>query len=217
MKKLFVSLFLGLFVVGCAKTERVVVQGKDGVDGKDGVSCVASDEIVDGKKIGARVTCGNTFALILNGTDGVDGKDAISISGSVATTSECATGGYVLTVGTNKYTVCNGLVGATGPQGSKGDTGATGPKGDKGEAGAGVTPILLCNKEYGLKVGNQVYAVFHQEMCATGPCGANPDAKYSNTYLALLAPRSYVTTDGTNCSFTVNNDGTVNKIIWKSF
>lgn len=213
MKKVLMSLVVGLVLVGCAKTERVVVQGTDGKDGKDGISCVASDEIVDGLKIGARVTCGDTFALVLNGKDGEAGQDAVSISGSVASATQCSTGGYVLTIGSTAYTVCNGAAGFTGEQGP------VGPQGDQGPVGtSGVTSVLLCNNEYAFKVGNQLYAVFHQEMCEGGkkgdeaPCtSTNPNSKYSNTYLALLNPGPYVTTDGTNCSFTVNSNGTVTK------
>lgn len=226
MTKYIGALTLSLILSACGQNHQTdIIKGIDGKDGKDGVSCIATDEVVDGVKIGARITCGNTFALVLNGTNGADGKDgvdgqdgkdgvdgadgqdgtngtngkdgkdAVSISGRVASTSECINGGYVLTLDIISYTVCNG---ATGPQGPTGS--------------AGVTPVLLCNKEYGLKVGNQLYAVYHQEIYA-GNSGnnGNTNSKYSNTYLALLNPGPYQTTDGTQCNFTVNADGSISR------
>lgn len=201
MKKMLVSLLIGLSLVGCAKTERVIVQGEKGTDGKDGVSCTASDEFVDGVKVGARITCGETFSIVLNGTDG---KDAVSISGTVVSVgSTCTMGGYRLTVGTESYTVCNGLTGETGQPGS---VGPAGPQGQPGTVGSNVVPVKLCGKEYGLQIGNKLYAVYHQEVYAGGSGNSgNANSKYSNTYLAELTNGSYVSTDGSNCSFTVVN------------
>lgn len=88
-------------------------------------------------------------------------------------------------------------------KGPKGDTGLTGPQGPIGQTGGigNITPVQLCPgdtgtyKEYGLIVGTALYAVYH-------------DNAAGNTFLALLKPGTYVTTNGSGCVFSYANNGT---------
>lgn len=223
MTKYIGALTLSLILSACGQNHQTdIIKGIDGKDGKDGVSCIATDEVVDGVKIGARITCGNTFALVLNGTNGTDGKDGVdgvdgqdgkdgvdgadgqdgtngtnglSVTGTVLAvgSSACPNGGVSLSLGTQVYNVCNG---------TQSPTSST------------VSTVLLCNKEYALSINGSVYAVMHVEMCAGNggsysQCTNPANSKYSNTYLALLSPGQYQTTDGTKCNFTVNADGSI--------
>lgn len=75
--------------------------------------------------------------------------------------------------------------------------GAPGAPGQDGLDAAQITPILLCatSNEYALKINGALYAVYVNRVNQL-------------TYLAKLAVGNYITTDGTNCAFTVNADGT---------
>lgn len=177
------------------KQTAIVCNGADGNDGQDGA---------DGQ----------------NGTNGTNGT---SVTVRVATSSECANGGIAV----NSNIICNGTngsmgpqgqVGATGPQGPQGATGPQGVQGDDGEQGevgiqgpvgpqgqsgslANLTPVQLCPgdsasfKEYGFVVGADLYAVYHNE-----------SAGY--TFLSKLSEGNYITTNGSNCTFKYENDGT---------
>lgn len=96
-----------------------------------------------------------------------------------------------------------------GPAGPIGYPGATGPKGEQGEK-ADIPPYTAVN--------------------VIDPCGDAPNLideillvlangqvlvsfsdhkNGNNTRLALLPPGTYVTTDGSNCAFTVTSDGQI--------
>jgi hypothetical protein len=70
-----------------------------------------------------------------------------------------------------------------------------------------IVPEQLCSAatagrypEQGLKIGNQLFAVYW---------GALNGSSVSQAFLAALAPGAYTSTNGTGCQFTVNADGTV--------
>lgn len=160
-----------------------------------------------------------------NGSNGTNGINGTSVTVAAASAAQCPSGGVVLN---NVTKICNGVNGTTGPQGAQGTTGAQGPQGIQGIAGAqgaagqagavgstgpqgpaginggvgNMTPVQLCPgdtasfKEYGFVVGNDLYAVYF-------------DKNQPIAFLAKLNPGNYVTTNGSNCTFTYSNNGTV--------
>lgn len=168
-------------------------------------------------------------AVVCNGVDGQDGVDGqngqggTSVMVRTATSGECPNGG----VAVNDTPICNGADGSMGPQGEVGATGPQGPQGAQGPQGipgeqgeqgeigpqgptgpagqngsiGNITPVQLCPgdsasfKEYGLVIGSELYAVYH-----------NNSAGY--TFLSKLNEGNYVTTNGSNCTFRYENDGT---------
>lgn len=162
--------------------------------------------------------------------NGINGQDGDSVTVRTASNTECQDGGVVLN---DTYSICNGAEGDMGPQGpvgpqgpqgpqgaqgpqgiagqdgndgadgQQGEVGPVGPQGPQGPSGSvgNITPIQLCPgdnasfKEYGLVVGTEVFAVYH-----------NNNAGY--TFLAKLHPGNYITTNGSNCTFTYSNNGT---------
>lgn len=201
MKKM---LLISLLFVACqSKTDKVSVKANDGQDGTNGTSCSVQDELSNGVKIGSRIVCADSQSVVLNGENGIDGQDGhdgtngqngTSVAVTSASLTTCPAGGIMV----NEIPVCNGVAGSQGIQGPPGTSASS------------TSIVQLCNKEYGIKIGTSVYAVYHQEMCANGPCDNPANAKYSNTYLSLLTPgMRYQTTDGTECQFTVNSNGSI--------
>lgn len=165
-----------------------------------------------------------------DGQDGTNGIDGTSVSVSVASSTDCPNGGVLL----NGVTaICNGEDGQMGPPGAQGETGPQGPQGMQGPQGAqgvpgaqgaqgiqgeiGLTgpqgpaginasinlnPVQLCPgdtaslKEMGFVVNGSLYAVYYNN-------------SQHVAFLAKLNPGNYVTTNGSNCSFTYSNDGSV--------
>lgn len=109
--------------------------GKDGTDGKDGVSpTVAVNKSGKVTTISITDKNGTKNATINDGTDGSpgsNGKDGTSVT--VKSVSESTADG-----GSNVVTFSDGKT-LTIKNGSKGSTGATGPKGDTGAAGTNAT------------------------------------------------------------------------------
>ncbi len=87
---------------------------------------------------------------------------------------------------------------ACGQQGPKGDQGAPGTPGTviNAEPFCPSIPgaIGYANRESYIVIGTDVYAVY---------------ADGIHTFLTLLNPGSYITTDGRSCSFIVQANGTV--------
>lgn len=85
-----------------------------------------------------------------------------------------------------------------------GKNGAQGPAGSQGIPGTVINAQAFCptipgaigyaNRESYLIIGTQVYAVY---------------ADGTHTFLTLLNPGTYVTTDGRSCTFIVTVDGKV--------
>lgn len=136
---------------------------------------------------------GETGSVGSLGPKGEDGKSAYEIAldnGFVGTELEWLTS-------------LHGNTGLTGPQGP------IGPQGPAGTAGVGNTSaIQLCPgdsatyPEYGLVIGNSVYAVYY------GVVNGSIQA-----FLAKLSPGSYATTNGPTCNFTVSNCNSGNTCI----
>jgi hypothetical protein len=149
-----------------------------------------SDGLLDNSDSITAITSVCNGANGMNGTNGINGTSA-SISVQSATAMQCSTGGYVFTsTGNPSVVVCNGNQGTQGIQGPS------------GQAGTQVIPIKFCSNdssafpEYGLMVGDQVFAVYW------GVTPSSPNKEQS--FLALLTPGSYKSTGGNNCNFTVN-------------
>lgn len=92
-----------------------------------------------------------------------------------------------------------GLQGCLGP---KGDTGNTGAQGIQGVPGVSVQAQPFCPninggigfQEQYIIIDGKAYAVYYDG---------------THTFLALLKPGNYVTTDGRSCHFIVNADGSI--------
>lgn len=206
MKSKFLVLILGLALAGCGtKTQEIVV---DGAPGQDGISmgidvsstapgCLAGGStiktFVDSNRNGdldtdetikkVTVICND-----VNGINGNDGIDGTSVSVATASSSQCPTGGIIVSTELQEeYYICNG---------KQGDIGPTGPSGGVGN----LTPVQLCPgdtatfKEYGFIVGSDLFAVYF-------------DKNQPIAFLAKLNPGNYVTTNGSNCQFTYANNG----------
>lgn len=166
----------------------------------------------------------------INGQDGQNGIDGTSVTIATASSTQCPNGGVVLN---GQTPICNGENGQMGPQGEQGEPGPIGPMGAQGPQGipgvpgadgaqglqgsigpvgpqgpvgpsggvGNVTPVQLCPgdsssfKEQGLVIGTDLFAVYF-------------DKNQPIAFLAKLNPGNYVTTNGSNCTFTYSNNGT---------
>src|SRR5690606_10685611 len=191
--KFVLSALCLIFTMGCSPNNTIwVIKGKDAlpmmIDTQD-VKC--GD--VDGKWI--------RFYTDKNENGEMDDNEVLSsftvCNGtgpgiSVVPSTTCANGGFEFVVNGLKFDVCNG---ETGPQGPMGDAGLD----------ADLRPVLLCPgdkaeyPEFGLKIAGKLYAVYY-------------DAERSLSFLALLTPGNYVTTNGSNCEFQVNEDGETKRL-----
>lgn len=183
--KFFLSSVLLVGLVGCAKTERVVIQGNPGVKGDTGLS--AYELAVRNGFIGSEAD----WLISLTGAtgqNGVDGKSAYEL--------------YKELVGNENKTLTEfidslkGVPGVQGPAGLNGQDGAPGQScvvsksgsvatvvcggstvtindGVNGTSGL-VSTLKLCkdssknSQEYGLVINGSLYAVFHSERCNQG-------------------------------------------------
>lgn len=192
MMKIILSLLVAIFTISCSPGHTTwVIKGVDAlpvsIDTRD-TDCGGAG----GKWI--------RFYTDKNGNGDVDYNEVLSsftiCNGTspgvgVVPSTTCPNGGFKFTIGDTVVDVCNG---EDGPQG---------PKGEDGEKGmnADILPVTLCPgdsapfPEFGLKVGTKLYAVYY-------------DASNSLGFLAEIKPGNYVTTNGSNCKFTVNEDGT---------
>lgn len=131
------------------------------------------------------------------GRQGIPGHAPI-VTTLPAPLSECLNGGLEVYIDQAETIICNGV---------NGSIGATGPQGPTGASGQDSTPITMVKfcpnitaqysssfPEWGIKIGTQIWAVYSQ----------------NGGFLTLLVPGRYTTTGvGSNCNFTVNNDGTL--------
>ena len=156
----------------------------------------------------------------IEGANGVAGNDGYSPRVRIVENLvSCPTGGITILTGLDlnrsnyldvdevefSENVCNGTQGSkgetgesiVGPQGEKGD------KGDSGQDGADAVVELVdpCGDASGiydevlLKLGD-----------GTLLASFSDNVNGQNTRFSVLTPGSYVTTDGSNCHFTVNED-----------
>lgn len=179
-----------ILLTGCGNGPfiPIILKGKSGDRGKDGVSIV-----------GQRGEVGPS------GNDGADGSDGSNGSNGVGCTVTTVSPGLSAPNGGALINCANGSVlvtnGATGSTGSQGPVGPSGPQGIPGTNATSVTPVKLCPDvvpsyptvfpEYSLCIGSKLYAVYWHQ----GP---------NTAFLAELLPGSYTTTSlNNNCNFTV--------------
>jgi len=91
--------------------------------------------------------------------------------------------------------------GYIGPKGDKGDPGETGPAG----AAAVLEVIDPCGDAAGI-VDEVILRLANGQLLAS----FSQNASGLNTRFAVITAGSYVTTDGSNCAFTVDANGNVN-------
>jgi hypothetical protein len=62
--------------------------------------------------------------------------------------------------------------------------------------------------EYAMRIGDQLFGVYYGYMNSQGhPTSSNHGTLQA--FLALIVPGSYSSTNGTGCTFTVNQDGSI--------
>lgn len=139
---------------------------------------------------------------LCNGIDGQNGENATVSLESIPSGAACPTGGVMLSSPTSSpQVICNGVNGLNGADGLNGQNGIQGiqgpmgPQGPAGVNGASVIPVKFCSAstaqfpEYGLKIGNDVFAVFWN----------------NQAFLTKLPVGTYRTTTGNqDCNFTIN-------------
>jgi hypothetical protein len=165
-------------------------QGTAGKDGLDGVDGVEGKDGLDGK-------AGVDGAA---GPQGPAGKDA-----EPCVTTSTNAGVYIQCSGGESAFIPNGLPGEPGPQGTAGEAGEKGeqgPAGPKGEDGQDTVMAVYdpCGDSPGfdeilLKLADGTVLAYFESG--------------SNRFLTVLRPGTYRTTDGSNCTFTLLNDGTI--------
>lgn len=218
-------------LVTCGNTTYqipVPKDGKDGVNGRDGESCFVAQIFQNGVSIGVSVTCPDgTQAVVYNG---VNGRDGTSCS-----LTENTDHSYDVKCGAQTATIHNGIDGNPGTNGINGQncsvapdsTGAVvtcpdgtttqifnGIDGQNGTDGQAVTTVKLCSDstssfpEYGIAIGGSIYAVYYGEMDANGNPASNGHGTLE-AFLTKLMPGAYVSTNGTGCAFSVNQNGTI--------
>lgn len=150
----------------------------------------------------ARLDEGETItsvSVVCGGLAGRDGRDGESsrLTTQLASSAECPSGGYVFSAQNpgeemESFPVCHGARGLQGPA---------------GDNGSQVTPVKFCTSdpsrfpEYGLRIGNDLFAVYW---------GTAPYSPYANTaFLAKVVPGAYRSTGGNGCYFWVNGDGSI--------
>ena len=156
-----------------------------------------------------------------NGTNGTNGVNASITLESVLSSATCPNGGVRFTSGSSApVEVCNGingingeqgltgmqgipgLAGSNGTNGTDGTDGVDGANGTNGTNGTIVTPVKFCSSdnstfpEYGLMIGNDLYAVYW------GSTPASPH--HSQAFLTKLVAGNYQSTGGNNCLFTIH-------------
>lgn len=191
MKQYLLILALPILVTACGgglngpigATGAAGPTGAAGSNGSDGLSLVVDVQVLQVDDI----TCNQT-----NIYQDVDRDNVFS----------------ELDVFSNGFLTCDGAVGANGADGADGEDGEDGAQGEQGEQGeAGLSADLTyaivsvfdpCGPSGGydeviLKLGNGKYISSFSE-----------NANGKNTRFVMLSSGgSYVTTDGTNCAFTL--------------
>lgn len=200
----FILLFVFLFV-GCGQ-DGVAIRDLDGVDGKDGLSLVSestySEDICAGNS-------GNTTVIAqdVNANGVLDEEDTlqsqfITCYGEQGERGVAGINCSVNRTGNNSIVTC----------GETSVTIADGLDGEDGLDGTLIEVVEFCNnnnnwREIGIKVGDKVIALFQQtsSVNVTTPNGQTSVINGMNNRLVVLVNGSYVTTDGNNCHFSVNN------------
>jgi len=172
--------------------------GKDGVNGKDGAinSCSATSVTE-----GVEVSCTDgTKSLIKHGAQGIQGLPGVN--GTSCSVFEIPEGAKIF---------CSDGTNAVAKNGEKGDNGEQGETGLPGEAGASMAVVKLCPNdrssfpEYGMKLGSSVYAVYYGNVRNGEPSNNG----ILQAFFTKLLPGRYVSTNGTNCQFTLTANGDI--------
>jgi hypothetical protein len=149
-------------------------------------------------------------SLVCNGAAGATGAAGTSstVNVSAATTNECPTGGYNITVtnggvSSQPYSLCSGAVGSTGLTGQTGATGQTGQTGATGAQGvAGVVGTLQL-----IAPCTTASSAWKEELICIGNGSLLADFSATmagdETRLSLIPDGSYEDTDASGCDFTV--------------
>jgi hypothetical protein len=150
MKKL-VLILVALVGIGCAKSSNLeaTVTGRDGKDGRDGVSCT-----VVSSEGGAVISCGDGTSVTVrdgqNGTNGTNGQDGQN--GTSCSTQEAYDDGYLISCGDgSEVEIHNGRDGQNGQNGQNGSNGSNGKDGHDGSNGANVDEY---SSDSCVKIGN---------------------------------------------------------------
>lgn len=153
-----------------------------------------------------------------NGKEGPAGKDGVSpVVEMIRFSSDdsvCETGsGVIIKVtqasGVSLSVICDGLNGNDGPIGPQGEPGQDGQDGEDG-ADAPSSPYQVmqvidpCGDASGI-FDEVILKMANGSLLASFSDKANGQ----NTRLSLLVPGNYVTTDGSDCHFSVNGSGLV--------
>lgn len=175
-----IGLLFALLTLSACTSEFIIVEGRPGTSGTNGV----------------------------NGQDGVNGLNSLI---ATAPSTSCATGGISVLSGldsdrnnvldiaevTASAEVCNGTAGINGQNGADGQNAPPTP----------FTPTELvdpCGDTPG-KTDEVLLRLANGQLLVS----FSDNAAGLNTRFAVLSPGTYMTTDGTLCLFTVQNDGTV--------
>ena len=177
-------------VIACPDgTQTFIKNGKDGPQGSPGISGsqgVPGDTGPTGAA-GPMGPVGPQGVSGVNGKDGADGQNCSVAYSSVGAVISCPGGSSV--------TVMNGI---------------------NGQNGTSVVAVKLCADssagfpEYAFQVGDGLYAVYYGYLDRNG----NPSSAQNGTleaFMAKLTPGSYVSTNGTGCSFRVNANGSISR------
>lgn len=190
-------------------------ESKDGANGKDGTSCTVSK--VDGV---STIKCGDEVVTIADGTNGKDGSNGVDGKDGESCKVEAVSNGSIITCpnGSNTLVIngkdgvngTNGVNGTDGKDGKDGRDGTDGKNGKDGTDGKDATPSAYSFTEIIDPCGKQ--SSFDEVLFKT--VSGTIIAHYSHgskQFLTLVPPGRYVTTDGTNCYFTITSDG---KVTW---
>jgi hypothetical protein len=174
--KNFIFLFFVLSLVSCGKNG---VNGTNGLDGTSTLGLSAESTGVDFADINLGLACANGGISIYtfhdSNSDGTLDNDESIIKVKA---------------------LCNGINVINGTNGTNGANGTNGTNGTM------VTPVKFCSSdnstfpEYGLMIGNDLYAVYW------GSAPASPHR--SQAFLTKLVAGNYQSTGGNNCLFTIH-------------
>lgn len=163
--------------------------GDEGSVGTAGSSCSATPVVG-----GVLISCTNgTNAVVLNGHSGTDGQ--AGVAGTSCSASATGTGVHISCGDGTSAEITNGNNGAIGQPGSMGPTGSPGNPGAAGAAGQAITELI--NPCPGRQWSEILLRLSDDTLIAHYASGANQ-------FLTVVVPGSYMLTDGSGCTFTVN-------------
>lgn len=181
--------------------------GAAGQNGQDASSCTVVQT-----QTGANITCPNgTSATLLNGINGVAGQNgAAGTNGTSCTVMQVTpsllapNGGALITCGVTTALLLNGETGATGSQGNTGNTGAAGQNGTNAVLPPFSVLTLLdpCGDAPGI-----YDEVFFKLVNGTVIASFSNNFNGDYTRLSVISPGSFITTDASNCYFSVDANG----------